>query len=90
MDSNDIGLLFDESCDIYINTKYPFDEVYEVSEKDYKKHPTWFLRCIQEMIDLKGISNLVGYSENGISFKFDKAGLSNDLLDEVIGEAGVI
>lgn len=90
MDATDIDLLFDEACDIYINTKYPFNDICEVSEKDFKKHPTWFLRCMQEIINLKGISNLVGYSENGISFKYDKAGLSNDLMDEIIGEAGVI
>ena len=89
MDATDIGLLFDKVCDIYINTKYPFKEVYEVSEKDFKKHPTWFLRCMEEIINQKGLNNLVGYSENGVSFKFDKAGLSNDLMDEIISEAGV-
>lgn len=90
MNSNDIGLLFDIACDIYINARYPFSEVYEVSEKDLKKHPTWFLRCIQEIIDLQGLNNVVGYSENGVSFKFDKAGLSNDLMDEIMSEAGVV
>ena len=88
--SNDIGLLFDIACDIYINAKYPFGDVYDVSERDFRKHPTWFLRCIQEIINLKGLNNLVGYSENGVSFKFDKAGLSSDLMDEIVGEVGVV
>lgn len=90
MDSDEIGMLFDIAQDIYLNNKYPFKDVYEVSEKDFKKHPTWFLRCIQEIIDLQGLNNIVGYSENGVSFKFDKAGISNSLLDEIMSEAGVV
>lgn len=90
MKSTEIELLYDIACDIYINYKYPFKNVYEVSQQDLKKHPTWFLRCIQEMIDKEGINNLVGYSENGVSWKFDKTGLSQSLLDEIVGQAGVI
>lgn len=90
MEEADIELLYEISCDLYINYKYPFAEVYEVSEKDLKKHPTWFLRCMQELIDKEGISNVVGYSENGVSITFDKTGLSQSLIDEIIGEAGVI
>lgn len=90
MKTSEIKLLYNMACDIYINTKYPFSDVCEVTEKDLKKHPTWFLRCIQEMIDKEGISNVIGYSENGVSMTFDKTGLSQSLLDEIIGEAGVI
>lgn len=90
MENDDIELLYDIACDIYINYRYPFSEVYEVPEKDLLKHPTWFLRCIQEMIDKEGISNVIGYSENGVSVTFDKTGLSQSLIDEIVGEAGVI
>ena len=90
MKAPEIELLFDIACDMYINYKYPFAEVYQVSEKDLMKHPTWFLRCMQEMIDKEGISNVIGYSENGVSMTFDKTGLSQSLIDEIIDEAGVI
>lgn len=90
MKSTEIELLYDIACDIYINYKYPFKNVYEVSQKDLQKHPTWFLRCIQEMIDKEGISNVIGYSENGVSITFDKTGLSQSLLDEIVGEAGIV
>lgn len=89
MKSPEIELLFDIACDMYINYKYPFGDTSEVSEKDFKKHPTWFLRCMQEMIDKEGISNVIGYSENGVSVTFDKTGLSQSLIDEIVGEAGV-
>lgn len=90
MNSDEIGLLYDIACDIYINLRYPFAKVYSVSEKDLLKHPTWFLRCIQEIIDKEGISNVIGYSENGVSMTFDKTGLSQSLIDEITSVAGVV
>lgn len=90
MNSDEIELLYDIACDIYINLRYPFAKVYSVSEKDLLKHPTWFLRCIQEIIDKEGISNVIGYSENGVSMTFDKTGLSQSLIDEITSVAGVV
>ena len=90
MNSDEIGLLYDIACDMYINLRYPFAKVYSVSEKDLLKHPTWFLRCIQEIIDKEGISNVIGYSENGVSMTFDKTGLSQSLIDEITSVAGVV
>lgn len=89
MESNDIELLFDIACDIYIQLRYPFSNVCSVSEKDFQKHPTWFLRCMQEIIDKEGISNVIGYSENGVSVTFDKTGLSQSIMDEITALAGV-
>lgn len=90
MKAPEIELLYDIACDIYINYKYPFSSVSKVSSKDLEKHPTWFLRCMQEIIDKEGINNVIGYSENGVSVTFDKTGLSQSLIDEIIGEAGVV
>ena len=89
MSTADIELLFDIASDIYIQLRYPFSKVYSISEDDLNKHPTWFLRCIQEQIDKDGISNVIGYSENGVSVTFDKTGLSRSLTDEIISVAGV-
>lgn len=90
MSAVEIELLYDIACDMYINYKYPFGDKSVISQKDLEKHPTWFLRCMQEIIDKEGISNVVGYSENGVSVTFDKTGLSQSLIDEIVGEAGVI
>lgn len=90
MSAVEIELLYDIACDMYINYKYPFGDKTTISQKDLEKHPTWFLRCMQEIIDKEGLSNVVGYSENGVSMTFDKTGLSQSLIDEIIGEAGVI
>lgn len=90
MEETDIALLYDIASDIYINLRFPFDlDTVEVSDSELAKHKTWLLRCMQEMIDKEGISNLVGYSENGVSLKFDKTGLSQSLIDEIVGVADI-
>ena len=89
MQYEELELLYDIALDTFLNLKYPFE--YDIDETtielENKKHPTWCLRCMQEMIDKMGISNVVGYSENGVSIKFDKAGLSQPLIDEIVAQA---
>lgn len=91
MDIADIDLLYDIAVDMYINLRYPFrhDLTEDMINEDLKHHPTWCLRCMQEMIDKQGLTNLIGYSENGVSFKFDKTGLSQTLIDEITSEVGM-
>lgn len=91
MNFEDIELLYDMAQDIFLNLKYPFE--YDIDEAtielENKKHPTWCLRCMQEMIDKLGITNVIGYSENGVSVTFDKTGLSQSLIDEIVAQAGI-
>lgn len=91
MSIEDIDLLYDISLDIFMNVRYPFrkDINENILDADLAHHPTWCLRVIQEMIDKEGISNVIGYSENGVSVTFDKTGLNQALLDEIVTEAGM-
>ena len=91
MEYEDIDLLYDMALDIFLNTRYPFKDDIDDSliESEMKKHPTWCLRCMQELIDKMGITNVVGYSENGVSVTFDRAGISQTLLDEIVGVADI-
>lgn len=91
MDYEDIELLFDIAIDILVNLKYPFKTINDKLIKEaQKQHPTWCLRCMQVQIDKSGISNLVGYSENGVSMTFDKSGLPQYLIDEVTSQALIV
>ena len=45
---------------------------------------------MQVQIDKTGINNLVGYSENGVSMTFDKAGLPQHLIDEITSQALIV
>lgn len=91
MNETDIELLYDIASDIYVNLRFPFElDVVEPSNDELAKHPTWHLRCMQEIIDKEGLTNVVGYSENGVSVKFDKTGLSQNLIDEIVSMAEIV
>lgn len=87
--NKDIELLYDMAIDQYINLRYPFKDNLSdrLIKEDLKHHPTWCLRRIEEMIQMDGLNNLVGYSENGVSWKFGKEGISQSLIDEIVSEA---
>ena len=92
MQYEEIYLLYDIAEDMFFNLKYPFEYKLDenIKQMEMEKHPTWILRCMQEMIDKNGLSNVVGYSENGVSIKFDKSGLSQPLIDEIVAQAKFI
>lgn len=51
----------------------------------------WQTKCAIELYNLKGDENLTSYSENGLSETYARAGISQDLLNELPPpEAGVI
>lgn len=82
---SDIEIIYDMGYEAFINYRFPFNlEINEIPEAELKKHPTWIYRFMQWYIKWAGISNLVGYSENGVSWKFDKAGIPQELIDELI------
>lgn len=82
---SDLELIYNMGVETFINLRFPFDlEITEIPEKEFAKHPTWVYRFMLWYIKWAGISNLVGYSENGISWKFDKAGIPQELIDELI------
>ncbi len=90
MNVQDIEIIYDIASDIYVNLRFPFDtDTVEISNDELRKHPTWLLRCMQEIIEKEGLTNVVGYRENGVSFTFDKTGISQSLIDEVVSMAEI-
>ena len=82
---SDVELIYNMGVETFINLRFPFDlDITEIPEQEFAKHPTWVLRFMEWYIKWAGISNLVGYSENGITWKFDKAGIPQELIDELI------
>lgn len=88
-----IEIMYDCAYDIMLNLRYPTQEdIYEIPETFLRKHRTWIFRCIQDHIDKEGMGNAISYSENGVSFTFDKSGISRDLISEItpIAKIGVV
>lgn len=78
-------IFLDRAKNIYLTNVYPFNhKIVDIDKKD-EKAMRWVMFCAIELynINKNKLANVTHYSENGISFTFDKAGLSKDLLDEL-------
>lgn len=85
----DIEVMYDIGLENFLNLRYPFHiDINDIPEAELLKHPTWVFRFIQWYIESAGLSNLIGYSENGVSWKFEKTGIPQDLIDEIVGLVG--
>lgn len=65
----------------YLRLVYPYNSDMEDLPNDRAKN--WQTRCAIEMYNNKGRENVTQYSENSLSESFGKAGLSQDLLNEL-------
>ena len=73
----------------YLRLVFPFNK--EITDLPDDMARDWQTKCAIELYKLGGNENLKAYSENGLSESYAKAGISQDLLDELPPpRAGVI
>lgn len=91
-DTNLISAIVDKAKMFYYGAMFPCEPFI-----DETKHPIntffgkqWILSACDELIDRLGFSSAVAYKENGISWNFDNAHLSNRLMDLIKPTIGVI
>ena len=65
----------------YLRLVYPYNP--EIDELPNDRAQNWQTKCAIEMYNLSGNENVIQYSENGLSETKAKAGLSQDLLNEL-------
>lgn len=74
----------------YLNLRFPFDKsitsIPKGSERDY----VWVKKRMVDIIERAGASSAIAYSENGLSIRFDDAGISSELSSQVIPNMGVL
>lgn len=86
----DLEIMYDCAYDIMLNLRYPTQsDITELPQEFMDKHKTWILRVMQEHIEREGMTNVMSYSENGVSITFDKTGLSRHLIQEITPMAKV-
>lgn len=84
LEEDDLEIMYDCCYEILLKTKYPSNyKITEIPQEVMKRYGTWCLRAMQEMIDRNGMTNVINYKENGISFQFDRTCLSQSLIDEI-------
>lgn len=65
----------------YLRLVYPYNP--EIEELPNDRAKSWQTRCAIELYNNIGSENVIEYSENGLSEKYAKAGISQDLLNEL-------
>lgn len=65
----------------YLRLVYPFNNSITELPNDIAKD--WQTRCAIELYNLGENVNLTSYSENGLSESYGRAGLSQDLLNDL-------
>lgn len=81
LEMSEIQDMIEIATEILLNTLYPFDD--EITEIPPRKN-SWIYRCVVEQIERKGMNSVVSYKENGLQVTFDKTGISQSLLDELV------
>ena len=74
----------------YLRLVYPF-RYRTITELPDESAKNWQTKCAIELYKLDGDENTISYTENGLSETYARAGISQDLLNELPPpEAGVI
>lgn len=79
-------LFVDKAKSELIDHVYPMDLSVNYLNFDWDSNPRydmWILECVDELIGRIGMQNVLSYRENGISITFDRAGISQSLLDRL-------
>lgn len=92
MEEEDVELFLKKAKAIAIDQLYPNDLSINYLTFDWTnpRFDMWLLDCVDELVERVGISSVTSYRENGMSWTFDRAGVSQALLDRLPRNIGVI
>lgn len=86
MSDKEIELLVNRAKSICIEQVYPADLSVNYLTFDWNataRYDMWILDCVDELVERAGIKSVTAYKENGMSWNFDRAGISQALLDRL-------
>lgn len=88
----DIDLFINKAKAIAIDQLYPNDLSINYLTFDWTnpRFDMWLLDCVDELVERVGISSVTSYKENGMSWTFDRAGVSQALLDRLPRNVGIV
>lgn len=92
MDEEEVELLLTKAKAIAIDQLYPNDLSINYLTFDWTnpRFDMWLLDCVDELVERMGISSVTSYRENGMSWTFDRAGVSQALLDRLPRNIGIV
>ena len=85
LSDDEVEMLINKSKAIAIDQLYPGDLSVNYLNFDWTnpRYEMWLLDCVDEIVSRAGMSNVLAYRENGMSWTFDRAGVSQALLDRL-------
>lgn len=88
----EIDLFINKAKAIAIDQLYPTDLSINYLNFDWNnpRFEMWLIDCVDELVERVGISSVTSYRENGMSWTFDRAGVSQALLDRLPRNIGII
>ena len=92
MKDSEVNLFINKAKAIAIDQLYPNDLSINYLTFDWTnpRFDMWLLDCVDELVERVGISSVTSYRENGMSWTFDRAGVSQALLDRLPRNIGII
>ena len=88
----DVANVVEKAKWFYYQLSYPCDETVDETTKPIKGYRAeqWILSACDEIIERNGFSSALGYKENGISWNFDGAELSDRLVSMIAPIVSVV
>jgi len=92
LEDSEVELFINKAKAIAIDQLYPTDLSINYLTFDWSnpRFDMWIVDCVDELIERVGISSVTSYRENGMSWTFDRAGVSQALLDRLPRNVGII
>jgi hypothetical protein len=92
MEVDEVRLLLNKAKSLAVEQLYPNDLSVNYLNFDFDnpRFDMWLLDCVDELVERMGISSVTSYKENGMSWTFDRAGVSQALLDRLPRNIGII
>ena len=92
MEVDEVCLLLNKAKSLAVEQLYPNDLSVNYLNFDFDnpRFDMWLLDCVDELVERVGISSVTSYKENGMSWTFDRAGVSQALLDRLPRNIGII
>lgn len=92
LDDCDVRRIVNKAKMFYYSLSYPVDKSIDVDTHPIKgfRAEQWVLSACDELVERLGFSSAVAYKENGVSWTFDGAYLSDRLISVITPRVGVI
>lgn len=92
LEDREVDLFINRAKAIAIDQLYPNDLSVNYLEFQWTnpRFDMWLLDCVDELVERVGLSSVTSYKENGMSWTFDRAGVSQSLLDRLPRQVGII